>query len=323
LFTLSNIDAPDSVRLFELWYEHAFLEDHVSVRLGQLAADEEFAGTEYGCLFINGTCGWPAILAANIPSPAYPVGAPGARVAFHTMAGVSWQTGIFDGDPFEPDSQGNPRNRHGLDFHLGDGALVVSEIGYEFPSKERPGRAKLGAAWHTGEFANQRRDRHGRSLADPASTGEPHVHRGDWAIYVAAEKLILGEASSRDGEPQGLGLFSRFGHAPEDRNFIAWYAELGAHYTGLLPQRDQDRCGIAVVSGYVSPEAKALARDLNARTGAKDPIPDHEMIVEATYRIQVRESFSLQPSVEWIVHPGASSALDNALVLGLRVTAGF
>ena len=53
LSAVSNIDAYDTVRLFEIWVQQRFWRDRVSLRLGQLAADEEFAVAEHGAVFIN------------------------------------------------------------------------------------------------------------------------------------------------------------------------------------------------------------------------------------------------------------------------------
>ena len=55
------------------------------MRIGQLAADEEFILSDGGGYFINGTWGWPSITAADLPSggPAYPLATPGVRVAIN------------------------------------------------------------------------------------------------------------------------------------------------------------------------------------------------------------------------------------------------
>ncbi len=61
----------------------------LSIRLGQLTADSEFFISDYGATFINGTFGWPAIMGMNVPNggPAYPMGAPGVRVAISPSSG--------------------------------------------------------------------------------------------------------------------------------------------------------------------------------------------------------------------------------------------
>ena len=60
--TASNIDGYDSIRLYELWLQLSFWNNRGSLRFGSLLADEEFAFTALGCLFLNSAFGWPAFI---------------------------------------------------------------------------------------------------------------------------------------------------------------------------------------------------------------------------------------------------------------------
>ncbi len=325
LFTFSNIDAPDSVRLFDLWYEHMLWDDRLSLRLGQLAADEEFAGTDYGSSFIDGTCGWPAIIAANVPSPAFPAATPGVRLAVDLGSGWSFKTAVYNGDPCPVDDSGEPTNEHGVEIAIRD-AFVMGEAMSEWQvGKSRaplPGRAKLGGWYHTGEFGVARVDCFGQSLANPASSGEPRSVRGNWGLYLAAEQQFTQED---DSEPsgQGLGWFSRFGVSPADRNLLEGYAEGGFTYTGLLPGRDDDAFGVAAVYGQLSGDLRRLAEESNRQQGSEAPLPDYEMAIECTYRAVLGLGIVVQPVFAYLLHPGGSSALENAVVVGIRATLDF
>ena len=82
---VSNLEATDATRLFELWLEQHMFNDKLAVKFGQLAADAEFVYQRGRRLFLNGTWGWPSITAADLPSggPAYPLATPGVRVAIN------------------------------------------------------------------------------------------------------------------------------------------------------------------------------------------------------------------------------------------------
>ncbi len=108
ILTLSNIDAYDSPRLFECWIQQQFFGDKLSLRAGQLAADEEFAGTAYGGLFLHGTTGWPGMIALNTATPAYPTAAPGVRLEYKPTERVFFRVGAFDGNPDPGDANGDP-----------------------------------------------------------------------------------------------------------------------------------------------------------------------------------------------------------------------
>ncbi len=77
----SNIDALATTRLFTAWLEQNF-NDRFAVRVGQLAADDEFIVSPTAGGLVNGTFGWAGVLAANMLNggPAYPLATPGVRV---------------------------------------------------------------------------------------------------------------------------------------------------------------------------------------------------------------------------------------------------
>ena len=79
---ISDIEAAPSSRLFEAWFEQQLLGDKLTLRFGQLAADEEFLGSEGGGAFIASAFGWPTLTSGNIPfgGPIYPLATPGARL---------------------------------------------------------------------------------------------------------------------------------------------------------------------------------------------------------------------------------------------------
>ena len=89
------------------------------------------------------------------------------------------------------------QNRHGTSFPLDGGKLAIAEVQFSYPalgSMVEPGQSQpLGwtyriGAWYDGKaFADQRLDDAGRSLADPASSGVPQPHRGDYAFYAVAD----------------------------------------------------------------------------------------------------------------------------------------
>jgi porin len=48
-----------------------------------------------------------------------------------------------------------------------------------------------------------------------------------------------------------------------------------------------------------------------------------EMALEVTYQAQITQWLSVQPDLQYIIHPGGNQDLNNALVLGCRVTVTF
>ena len=113
LAPVSSLEAVPATRLFELWFEQYLLNEKVSVRFGQLAADAEFFVSEGGGYFLNGTWGWASKAAENNPGggPAYPLATPGVRVAVAPTEKTNLMLGIYNGDsaPECNKAGGNPQ----------------------------------------------------------------------------------------------------------------------------------------------------------------------------------------------------------------------
>ena len=97
---VSNLEATPSTKLYELGRAASFA-DHLAVKFGQLAADGEFAVSQGGAYFLNGTWGWPAIASADLPSggPSYPLATPGVRLAINPNGRSGLTAAIYNGDP--------------------------------------------------------------------------------------------------------------------------------------------------------------------------------------------------------------------------------
>jgi porin len=327
LLTIGNIQATPATRLFGLWLQQSLFNDQVSLRFGQIAADDEFFVSQYASLFLNSAFGWPSILGVNLPSggAAYPLAAPGARlrVAFSPTLAVS--TAIISGDP-APAGTGDSQRRDGdgLRFRIANSALWINEIAYaDIVGEEAlPGTLKLGAWYHNGDFPDYRRDIAGLSLADPTA-GAPLMHRADFGGYVIWDQLLWRNGAG----DQGLAGFLRLGGAPGDRNLIMLHADGGISYVGLFTNRPDDVTGLAFSYEAVGSSARALGRDAATLAGTMRPAPDYESAVELSYQALLAPWWMVQPDAQLILHPGArlgvrASAADT-WVLGLRTAVSF
>ena len=336
--TASSAEAERGLRLFELWYEQALFDQKVSIRVGQMAADQEFIRSEYAGLFTNATFGWPGIAAADLPSggPAYPLGAPGVRVRVRAGESFTVLAAAFNGDVARPGRGGTSalqRNLSGTDFRLNDGLLALLEVQYARNQGEGatglPGTFKLGAFYHDGLFDDQRVNAYGQSLADPAAVdANPKRRRHDYAVYAVADQLVWRPAGVKDG---GLGVFGRVLGAPSDRNVINFYLDAGVTYKGAIPGREDDTVGLGFGYARVSGKASKLDSDTARFGGSAIPTRRHEAVLELTYQAQVAPWWSVQPTAQYVFNPGGSvenpgrpgKRIPDALVLGLRTAVTF
>ncbi|TSD82976.1 carbohydrate porin [Mycobacterium sp. KBS0706] len=322
----SGIEAKPSTRLFELWYEQSILNGGVSIRIGQQAADQEFAVSQYGGLFVNSGFGWATLTAIDLPSggPAYPFATPGVRVKVQPTDDLALLVGLYNGDPDD--------NGSGTSFRVDKGALLIGEVEYSVNSSGTdtglPGTYKVGAWYNSNSFPDQRFGTDGLSLAEPVSNGVPLLHRGDWGIYALADQMIYRVPGTKD---QGLGLFGRIMAAPSDRNQISFYVNAGANYKGMIRGRPDDTAGIGVIYSRIGDTARNLDADTVTVSGNPRPIRDAETVLEVTYQAQITPWWTLQPDFQYVFSPGGgipdpsrpSKMIGDAAVLGLRATITF
>lgn len=343
ILAASGIEAVPNTRLFELWLEQTALDRKLALRAGQLAADSEFLVSTYGALFVNGTFGWPGITAANLPSggPAYPLATPGARLMAKPAAGLTLMAAVFNGDPAGPNGAKDPqrRDRSGLEFRTTDPALVIAEAAYAYGAEKGsaalPGTVKLGGWHHFGRFDDQRFDRAGLSLADPAASGLARRLDGNSGVYAVLDQLVYRVPGT---EEAGIGLFARVSGSPSDRNLVDLYADGGATFKGLVPGRPDDTFGIAAGYARIAGGARGFDRDVNASgidpaTGlppaGRFPVRSSEAVLELTYQAQVVPGWTIQPDVQYVFRPGGNvrdegdprgGRVRDAALFGLRTT---
>jgi porin len=112
---------------------------------------------------------------------------------------------------------------------------------------------------------------------------------------------------------EGLGCFTRFAFAPQDRNFVNFYFDTGLTYKGLIPGRSDDTIGVAFAYAQLGNTSRnSLVEEGSVGVGA-------EMGLEATYQCQVTPRCIVQPDIQYIINPGGIRDLGNAFVIGGRL----
>lgn len=318
--TIAAIEAVPTTRLSEIWLEQKFAGDKASLKVGQLAADNEFFFSDLSDMFLQSD--WPTIAAVNLPSggAAYPLSTPGVRLKVDPIRNLSLLFAVLNGDPAGPGPGDEQlRNRYGLNFRVSDPPFVIGEAQFRRNGgKEDEGLSttlKLGGWGHFGQFDDQRFAIGGSLLADPASSGLPIKHRGNTGVYAVIDQQLY---RPKDGDAQsGISVFSRMSLSPSDRNLVDAYIDGGIVFAGLIPGRPDDRFGASVIYAKFSESIRAFDRDTVLFTGMPVPIRDYETNFEFTYRAQVVPGWTVQPNLQFIFHPNGD-ATKNAMIVGAR-----
>jgi len=338
LAIVDSIEARPATRLFELWVEQKF-GDLALLRVGQLAADNQFFISEFGnTLYINSTFGWPTIFEEDLPStgPNYPLATPGVRLKVTPNDRLALLAGLYDGDPAGAGFTGTEQIKDpaGLNFRVRDPPLLMAEAQYKYNQDKTAGglagTIKLGGWYHFGKFDDEFFDVDGKSLADPSSSGVARAHSGDYGIYGVIDQMLW--RLPGDDPKKGVGAFARATFSPSDRNLIDLYAEAGVNFMGLWDKRPDDRFGLAASFSQLSPSVREL--DLEKAFFEKTALPlrDYELVVELTYQAQIVAGWTIQPDFQYIFHPGGGvidplnpfvGRIPDAAVFALRTQISF
>jgi len=314
IFTVSNIAGFPTFRMNELWFQQNFLGDRVSIRVGQLGADSEFDLSTHSIVFLNATFGWSPYLSTNIPNggPSYPMGVPGVRLALTPVNWLTYQGAVFQGNPFAENV-----NRYGFrwDLSASNGYFSIHELNFRISqgaeSSGLLGTFKIGGWFDTASDPDA-------SSTQPWNYGFYFI--ADQMLYRVSEPVsppAVGnngkQTAAASPTNKGLGVFAHIGYVPGSSSFINFYVDGGLSYKGLIPTRDHDILGVAFAYGHLS---------TNAQDNEGRSTPGYEIVLEATYQMELTPWLSLQPDVQYVIHPSGTD-IANALVLGAQATVSF
>ena len=224
----SSIDAPDSVELYEAYYEHSFMEGSVDVLAGIHDFSLEFAVLDYAYTLINSSFVTPPTI-TQYPLSFYPTTGLGTRASVKFTDKVYGLFGAYDGEPVNF----NDYRERTWSLSKREGIYSIAEIGWAEDDKTKPHtKVGLGAWYNSGAFTD--------------ATGQDYT--GTYGTYLLAEHQLWQEI---DGPEQGLGMFVQVSQARNDRNTCPWYYGAGFSHTGVFPGRDQDVAAMGVADALI------------------------------------------------------------------------
>ncbi|MBR0857414.1 carbohydrate porin [Bradyrhizobium liaoningense] len=341
LATISEIEALPDQRLYNAYFEQSFFGDRLNIRAGQQAADVEFFDSQTDDLFINGTFGWPAIKASNLPAggPAPPIAVPGIRIKAALTDKITAYGAVFNGDPSGPgDVDPQLRDHHGLAFRVNDPPWLIGQVrvSYDIDIGGGPlaGNFTPGAWKHYGSFDSQRFTAQGLSITDPGGSGIPARLRGNYGIFAVIEQVLYRPPSvtenSTSASLPGVTAFGRIAYSPPDRNLIDLYMDGGIGFVGFTPGRPLDRFGVAMAYMRISNTARNLDIDTQAFTGVQSPVRSNETLIEMIYEAHVKPGWLIAPYFQYVFRPSGGvpnpndptgiSRIGDAAVFGVTTT---
>jgi porin len=248
------------------------------------------------------------------------------RLRFDPDENWSALLALFNGNPGDQETI----NRTGTNFRVNDPPLLMGEVQYRYnqekDTKELAGILRLGGWHHFGMFDHQRFDPSGVSLAHPLSNGAARQFRGATGIYGVIDQQIY--RPDGGGPDSGVSVFSRISATPSDRSLVNFFLDSGIVVSNMIPGRPADKFGASFIYANISDQARAFDHDMISFSGTEQPVRDYEITVELSYQAEIKPGWTLQPSFQYVFHPGGNAPdetnpkrpIKSGAIFGLRTT---
>ena len=184
------------------------------------------------------------------------------------------------------------------------------------------GNYKIGA-WFDG---NDLPDLATQALANanPGLGQAAPVHEGGYGFYGVFDQVLVRFSNPDERILRGIGVVGSVVIAPDQSiSVMPYFFNFGIAVRGISAERPRDTLGVGVVFGEFSSDLRTGQRAAQAI----DPtvgVQDHELALELTYILRFREgAYFIQPDLQYIMRPGGTGQIDNALVVGTQVGINF
>lgn len=280
-------------RLSELSIEKNYKEQGLSIKAGRLGLGMDFnvmacdfASTAF-CAAQMGK--WQGNIWMNTPVSQW-----GARIKQQLNPELAVQVGVYE---FNPDNGNGAKEGQGwsLDTKHADGVTIPAEIVWTPKSliNNLPGSYRVGGMYNTADDPINQKD---------IVTGQAEDRT--FAGWLAIEQQLTSTGQGR----QGLHSFANFTWHDRVTNKVDHSQQLGVKYIGLLDSQPNDILGLAVNRVHVNNRFADSRPAFNT---------DAEYNIELNYSYNATKWLMLRPNLQYVVNPGATNNVDNALLLGL------
>jgi porin len=312
--TVSNIYGNQQFRFYFLYLEKNLLDKRLNVRIGRIAAGDDFATSPlYGIYVSNAVNGVPISMPINMFFSVYPTATWGARAKYNINEDFYIFSGIYDGDAAVARN-----DMYGFDFslRLKEGLAFAQELAYA-PEKGvgpscLPGHYKGGIYYNGATCRDLYSDINGDSYAVTQLDRKKHI--GNYNVYVMADQMIYREKGTKD---DGLTALAVATVGPDSINKFPFFLMGGLIYKGLVPGRDSDLTAVQMAYAKYSDKLKESEQSVGSSP------QQYEIALEFTHRINITKWFYVQPDIQYIIQPGGTGNIDDALVLGFQLGLTF
>jgi porin len=324
-FTIQQVYGRETWQVINVAYLQQFLNGRVELRMGRIAAGDVFLVSPYNYVFMqNAIDGNPVGIFFNAPGmSAYPNATWGLELKVQTTDRTYVRGGAYNGDI----QHTHEIWHHGLDWSMRGPLFAIGEAVYQANQLKDdtglPGNYKFGI-WYDGHSYQD----FGSQVLGPKALAlgiGPHTMRdGNFGFYGLFDQALIRFGSPDEKILRGIGVTGCVQAAPlQDRSQMPLFFEAAVLARGIFPQRPRDVAGFGIFYGRFSSElrnAQRLAHSLDPTVGVKQ----EELVMEWNYTFRFRDgAFFVEPDLQYIIRPGGTGNIPNALVVGAQVGINF
>jgi porin len=304
--------------LYQVYLQQKFADNQFTAKVGRFSASDDFnASPLYGYSVNNGIDGDIRNVLFDTRFSAYPFPVWAAALLYDPTPEFNVKLGVFQTSSrmFENDDNGLNWGIEGEDgytaiFQFGWAPQffkrsVHSTAAYDkgdnkttdaVVTKGYPGHYSIGFTYSDWDFY-------------PRFAGGFENH--SYGFYVHGDQMVYQETPGSD---QGLTVFVASGYYPQTEiSIVPFQVNVGLNYKGLFPGRDSDHTMLHFIYGDLS---RDYAR-VKLKPGGH--LADSEKVIEVAHRFQLTPWSYFQPDLQYVIDPGGTGDIPNALVIGAQM----
>lgn len=279
----SNIEGTSSLFFYELWLKQNI--GSFSLLAGMHDLNTTFLVSDHAGLFLNSSFGISPAITLNMPVSIFPVTTFGTNFSFEKEK-FTFISGFYNHNyEFVAEESFHIKNHF-----FKKGFFFINEVQYRF-GKNSSTQMKMGMFMK-------------KCSIDTVDIYEGCLSAKNYGGYFFADHTFYKNSASE----KSVNGFVQINLNPQKINFASQYTGIGLTFEGFISKKHTDIFGLSV--------ARVKLNQLNELNEYVNG--DYETAIELTARFVIFKKLTVQPDLQYIIHPGG--VLSNALTGMLRVS---
>lgn len=300
--------------LYQVYLQQKLWDNRLTAKLGRFSASDDFNGSPlYGYSVNNGIDGDIRNVLFDTRFSAYPFAVWSAVLLYDPTPEFNVKLGVFQtsDDMFENDDNGLNWGIEGSDGYTAIAQFGWSPQFFQQPVYSAPRDSKRPEVSSMKGYPGHYWIGFTYSEWDLYPRFGGGFENRSYGFYVHADQMVYQEASGSD---QGLTAFVASGYYPQTEiAIVPFQVNVGLNHKGLFPGRDRDHTMLHFIYGDIS---RDYARSVRRPGGH---LAESEKVLEVAHRFQLTPWSYFQPDIQYVIDPGGTGDIPDAVVIGAQM----